>query len=442
MALRALVIGKKLREAQKALEEASTKLTEMETREAELEADIDQAETEEEKAAVDEAVDGFDAEKAEAEKAVSDLEAEVEKLERELADIEQAPVEEKKPEERAVTPQKEIHIMKRWTMMNMSERRDACAHVVDDEATKAFLGEVRSAIIEKRSIGNAGYLIPDKFLGLLRRVIDDYSKLDGALTTEYLTGTGRIIIDSLVPEAVWTEQCANLNELDLSFGKIEVDGYKVGGYIKVCNAVIEDSDIDLAAYIADKLGKGIALAKDKAVLYGTGTKMPVGIVTALAAVSETPNIVTIADNKYGIELARLLKQAKAKAHSDFAADGDFWAMNSSTKADLEALLLGTNDAAQYVGDIKSIFDNIVELGFMPNNVIVGGKVGVYHLFQRAGIEYSTTDQRFWTEDQTGFKATARYDGKVVDAGAFVAIGIHNTTPSASDVTFAGDSANF
>ena len=51
MALRALVIGKKLREAQKALEEARTKLTEMETREAELEADIDQAETEEEKAA-------------------------------------------------------------------------------------------------------------------------------------------------------------------------------------------------------------------------------------------------------------------------------------------------------------------------------------------------------------------------------------------------------
>lgn len=331
--------------------------------------------------------------------------------------------------------------MKKWTEMNLSERRDAMASVVEDEGTKGFLEELRSAIREKRAITNGAYTIPEKFLGMIRKVVDDYTALDAAVTTEYLVGTGRMVIDSDLPEAIWTEQCSNLNELDLSFGRVEVDGYKVGGFIKVCNALVEDSSIDLASYLADKLGKAIAFAKDKAVLYGTGTKMPVGIVTALAAVTNTPNIVTIADETEGIDLAKALKLAKAKAKSKFAAGANFWVMNSSTKAELEALLLTSDANGRYIGDVDSIFENIIELGFMPDNVIVGGKIGVYHLYERAGIEYSTTDQRFWTEDQTGFKATARYDGKVLDTDAFVAIGIHGKTPTANDVTFAGDGAN-
>lgn len=442
MALRALVIGKKLREAQKALEEARTKLTEMETREAELEADIDQAETEEEKAAVDEAVDGFDAEKAEAEKAVSDLEAEVEKLERELADIEQAPVEEKKPEERAVTPQKETRTMnKRWKEMSYDER----SAFVQKEEMQAFLSEVRTAIKEKRAISNAGYLIPKVMLGLLKENVEDFSKLYRRVDLRQVPGEGRVVIEGSIPEAVWTEACANLNELDLSFSKVEVDGYKVGGYFKICNATLEDSDVDLASELIRALGAAIGFALDKAILYGTGTKMPVGIVTALAAVADTPNIVTIANTVHGKDLVVAIINAFAKAKGNYSRGVKTWAMNETTYSKLMAEFVALDANGAYVSAMNGVMPvlggDIIVINSIANDTVIAGYYDLYLLAERAGTKIGTSEHAFWVADQTGFKGTARYDGKVLINNAFVAIGINGHTPAANDVTFAQDGAN-
>lgn len=37
-----------------------------------------------------------------------------------------------------------------------------------------------------------------------------------------------------------------INELSLGFNDIEVDGYKVSGFFKMCNAILEDNDVNLA----------------------------------------------------------------------------------------------------------------------------------------------------------------------------------------------------
>ncbi len=444
MALRSLMKGKELRTAQKSLEEARAKVEEMKTREVELETAIEEAETDEEKAAVEEAVEQFETEKAEAEKAVSDLEAEVDKLERELAEIENTPAESKteEPEKRAVAPQKETRTMKRWKEMNHEERT---AFVAQD-SMQAFLSEVRACIKEQRALSNVGYLIPDVMLGLLRENIEDYSKLYDRVQMRNIAGKGRMIIEGAIPEAVWTEACANLNELDLSFSKVEVDGYKVGGYFKVCNATLEDSDIDLAGELNTVLGASIGFALDKAILYGTGSKMPTGIVTALNAVSETPNIVSIAGTVHGKDLVKALIADKAKAKGNYSRGEFTWVMNETTYSTLLAEFVETDANGAYVsmlnGSMPAAGGTIIVLNFVPNNTIIAGYMDLYLLAQRAGVELNTSEHAFWVADQTGFKGTARYDGKVLRNDAFVAIGLNGTTPAPSDVTFASDSANF
>ena len=443
MALRSLMKGKELRTAQKSLEEARAKIEEMKTREAELETAIEEAETDEEKAAVEEAVEQFENEKAEAEKAVSDLEAEVDKLERELAEIENTPAESKteEPEKRAAEPQKETRTMKRWKEMSYEER----TAFVQKEEMQSFLGEVRAAIKEKRAISNAGYLIPQVLLGLLRENIEDYSKLYRRVNLRQLGGTGRMVIEGTIPEAVWTEACANLNELDLSFSKVEVDGYKVGGYFKVCNATLEDSDIDLASELITALGQAIGLALDKAILYGTGTKMPVGVVTALAAVADTPNIISHASTVVGKALVQALIGDIAKAKSNYSRGEKIWIMNETTYSTLLAQFVETDANGAYVsvinGKMPVVGGDIIVLSFMPANTIIAGYFDLYLLAERAGTTIGTSEHAFWTADQTGFKGTARYDGKVLRDNAFVAIGINGVTPAANQVTFAQDGAN-
>lgn len=456
MALRSLMKGKALREAQKKLEEARAKMTELETREAELEADVEAAETDDEKAAVEEAVEAFEAEKTEAEKAVTDLEAEVDKLERELAEIEATPAEDKKPEERkAETPQKEIRTMKRWKEMTHEEK----SAFVKSDGVQAWIGEIRSAIKERRAITNVGLTIPVEVLPILKANVVEYSKLLKHVRLVSVSGEARQVIQGGIPEAVWTDCCANLNELDLTFYGTEVNCWKVAGFFALCNANIEDSDEDLLGDVLQALGQAIGLAVDKSILYGTGSRMPLGVVTRLVQTSKpagysdtdrpwvdlhTSNVKSIASTVKGVDLfAEILTDAGA-AKSKYSRGTKVWAMNETTYTFLQAQGLAVNAAGAIVTAVNGslpVVGGVAEvLDFIPNNVIIGGYFDLYLMAERAGAKFATSEHVRFIQDQTVVKGTARYDGKPVIAEGFVAIGLNGVTPTA-EMTFAQDGAN-
>ena len=254
-----------------------------------------------------------------------------------------------------------------------------------------------------------------------------------------------MVIEGVIPEAVWTEACANLNELDLSFSKIEVDGYKVGGYFKVCNATLEDSDIDLAAELMTALGQAIGLALDAAIIFGTGTKMPTGIVPTLKAQGGTPNVVSHANTVHGKDLIKALIGDIAKAKGNYSRGTKTWVMNETTYSYLLQEFVEVDANGAYVsvvnGTMPVIGGDIIILNLMPDYVIVAGYYDLYLLAERAGTAIGTSEHAFWTADQTGFKGTARYDGKVLINNAFVAIGVNGADASDMTHSFPSDSAN-
>ena len=459
MALRTLMTKKELDQKRKALEELRRKDAEMETRTSELEVAIEQAETDEEKAVVREAIDEFEKDMAEHEAAKKDLDEEVRKLEAELDELEKEhdpepePEEEKVPEER-----KDNKIMSTRKFFNMTmQERDA---FFAREDVQGFLTETRAAIREKRALTNVGLTVPEVMLGLIRENILEYSKLYKHVNVRQISGEGRQIVMGTIPEAVWTDCCANLNELDLAFADVEVNCWKVGGYFAVCNANIEDSDIDLAAELLTAIGQAIGLALDKAILYGTGSRMPLGIVTRLCQTSQpadypatartwvdlhTTNVKAI--NSSGMTAAALF----AAIVNDFgAAKGKYsrgekvFVMNEKTYTALAAQCISVDAQGNIVTGIfdrMPVIGGIIEvLDFVPDNVIVGGYFDLYLLAERAGTKYATSEHVKFLADQTVMKGTARYDGQPSIAEGFVAIGINNTTPNAT-MTFAPDTAN-
>ena len=463
--LKALMLRKKLNDVQKLLEANRAKAAELKTREAELEQDINAAETEEEQQAVEAAVAEFETEKAENEAENTKLTEQVEELERELQETEQkanAPA----PSEGEERARKELPIMENAITNTRTkeifgklslEQRTA---MFERDDVKQFMAEVRSCMKEKRALTGVGTTVPEVYLGLIRENIERYSKLYRHVNLVPLRGEGRKNIMGTIPEAVWTEMCANLNELDLSFYAAELDGYKVGGFIPVCNANLEDSDIDLAAEIITALGQAIGYALDKAILYGTGDKMPLGIITRLAQTSSpanypaaarpwadlhTSNIQTISSDLSGVAMYKALMTDAAKAKGKYSRGEKVWVMNETTYTALKAEMLSINAAGAVVSGIDGtlpIIGGIVEvLNFMPDNVIIGGYFDLYVLAERAGTRIDRSEHVKFLEDVTVFKGTARYDGLPAIAEAFVAIGISSTTPAASDVTFAEDTAN-
>ena len=70
---------------------------------------------------------------------------------------------------------------------------------------KAFIGEVRTCIKEKRALSNVGLTIPEVMLDLLKEKATETSKLIKRVNLRPVAGTARQRIMGTIPEAVWTE---------------------------------------------------------------------------------------------------------------------------------------------------------------------------------------------------------------------------------------------
>ena len=463
MALKALMIKKKITDKRAELENLQAKDSEFEAREAELEKSIEEASTDEERTVVEGEIEKFEEERKAHDEAKANLQSEVDSLEGELKDTEEQDRAAEKAVEAAGAPKEE----QKREVKTMSETREIFgsrqSEIFARDDVKGWIGEIREHIQNKRDLTNVGLTIPNIFLGYLKENLNRYSKLYKHVNVQKIGGTGREVIMGTVPEGVWTECCAALNELTLSFYDTEVDCFKVGGYFKVCNAILEDSDINLAAALLDAIGQAIGLALDKAILYGhnaSGTqKMPQGVMSRLVETSEpsgypatarpwvdlhTSNIKSISSSVTGIDLFKALVTDAAAIKHNYARGEKTWVMNETTYTALIVAAMSINASGAIVsGQTKTmpIIGGTIEiLDFIPDNVIIGGYFELYLLAERAGEKFAQSEHAFFLQDQTAFKGTARYDGKPVIAEAFAAIGINSTTPNAT-MTFAPDSAN-
>lgn len=470
-------LRQKIEKLKKELENLRSKDAEFEKRENELKDAIEEAaaaegdDAAEKQQIIDEEVEKFDTEKKEHEEAKNKLEDEIAGMEEQLKEEEASqdttpPATPPAPEAGSEENRGGIHIMTTRAKMFTEKIRSAIFNERGEainEQVKNWLGEVRACIKEKRELTNVGLTIPEVFLGILKENMVNYSKLYKYLDVRSLGGNGRLVVQGKIAEAIWTECCANINELSLAFNQVEVNCFKIAGFYQVCNATLEDSDIDLSATILEAIGQSIGLGVDKAVLYGRNTnktqKMPLGVVTRLAQTSEpadypatarpwedlhTSNIITLAAGLTGAALFKQILLASGAMKGDYARGPKVWIMNEKTHTKLMAETVINTADGQFVasasGSMPAVGGNIEVLNFIPDNTIIAGYFDLYLLAERAGQKFAQSEHVKFLEDATVFKGTARYDGQPTIAEAFIAIGLEGTTPSAT-MAFAPDTAN-
>lgn len=469
MALKAIMIAKKLEMKRAAFDELVAKDAEFETRSAEIEKAIGEAKTEDEQKAVEEALEKYTEEEAAHNEEKEKLSAEIKGLEKDLEDAEKdqpepkGDPEPKKKDERNDFTMNTINI--RSLPMNVrafdalpKEQRDA---IVAQPDVQTFFAELRNASRSKRDITGGELTIPVVFLDLIAENMYRYSKLMRRIRIRNVNGEARQTIAGTVPEAVWTEMCGAINELTFGFNQITLDGFKVAGYVPVCNSLLEDNDVNLASWIVEMLSEAIGLAKDKAILYGKGAgqKMPLGIVTRLAQESKptdypatapawvdlhTSNIITIPTASTGEVFWAALAVAAGNTFTRYSRGERFWAMNSKTLATLQSKAILATALGRYVtfdGMTMPIIGGDVEiLEFIPDGDIVGGYGDLYLWAQRSGMTIEASREVQFIQDNTVFRGKERADGMPVIPGAFVAININGAAVTTSMV-FAADTAN-
>ena len=463
--LKTLMLKRDIDRKKKELEDLRGIEESFKTREAELEQAINETETDEQREAVADEVEKFDSDKTEHEAKVAELEREIEELEGQLADMERnAPKPTTKTNEK-IERSKTLTINIRTLPRNQrafdaipAEERSA---ILAREDVKNFLTQLRSMKGQTRAVSGGELLIPVVMLDLVAENMYRYSKLLNRVRVRMVNGEARQTIAGLVPEAVWQEMCGAINELTFQFNQITLDGYKVAGYIPVCNALLEDNDVNLASWLVEMLSEAIGLAIDKAILYGKGAsyKMPLGIVTRLAQSSKpsgypdnapawvdlhTSNLKSISAAKTGAEFWADLQVDAGACYTKYSRGEMFWAMNSKTYALLKSKAITFTASGDVVSNIYGLLPivtgDIDILEFMPDGDIIGGYGDLYLFAQRSGMAIESSREVQFIQDNTVFRGKMRADGAPIIAGAFVGINISGSSVTTT-MSFAADNAN-
>ncbi len=432
--------------------------------------EITETSTDAERSAVSAAVDAFENDRSANAAEIARIQGEIDTRSAEIArlEAEQSPPPASNPavsnsdtrnndhHERSFVPMNNT-TERRWFGLTYAER-DA---LIAKDTTRDFLQRFRALREQQNSATGAELGIPTEFMQILRDLTYQNSKLWPYVHSESIRGHSRQNIAGTGAEAVWTEMLANINEISLDFTQLEMDGYMLAGYMAISNAVLQDdADLQLLTSILNAMGEANARALDKAIVYGTGKKMPVGFVTRLAAATtptwwgndqgdftdlHTSHILKLdIDTTSGAAFFGTLIEALGVADPKYSDGRVFWVMNRKTHIRLMSKALAFNAAAAITAGISNTFPivggDIVELEFMADNDIAGGFGSLMRMAEREGLSIASSDIPFFLRNMTVYRSIGRYDGKPARGEAFVMVNFHNTAPTTS-ISFAPDYAN-
>jgi len=415
MGLKQLTLSKRLSQRKSEHEELLEREKELELRSVKLEEAIEEAETEEDLQLIEESADELTKEKDSLQEEKTKLEKVIEDIEVEIEELERSAPSNSKEETSTRSETKQLGGDFRMAH-NKYETRSEMVERLNQPEVREFYATVASAAKNKRALSDTDVIIPEQVINMIQQRLGDYSSLYKEVTVQSLNGTARIIMDGAIPEAIWTEMCDPVEELASGFSQTELDGFKVGGYIPVCNALIEDSMIPLANFVEQRLAMAIAKALDKAILIGEGAaqKQPLGIIPSLADEADrnvessgelsdiVGNMSLIDQGEDGPPVGEVIAVMKRSTYYSRIAPQTFLPTSDGR------LVVQTAQSPRLPDGTRIVFSQ-----YAPDDTIVMGDFKKYLLGERKGVQLAvSTDVRF-IQDQTVFKGTARYDGKPI-----------------------------
>lgn len=292
------------------------------------------------------------------------------------------------------------------------------------EECRSFASYVRGAVAQMRSgeqnftLANNGALLP---VSIARRVIDtvkdicpiyagaDKYKVKGTLKLPtYNPKDGHDITVAYADE--FTELTADAG----AFGSIDVGGYLVGALSLIGRSLINNSDIDLTAFVVQKMAEKIAEFLEREFLNGDGAKHCTGALSTTNTIKSGSATAITADNL--IDLQAKVKQAY-QGVAVWTMHSDTWTAIKKLK-DTNGRYLVQDDFTQafpyrLLGKPVYISDNMPKIGSGKKPVLYGDYKGLSANL-REDISMEVLREKYATMHAIGIVAWFEVDCKVAE----------------------------
>lgn len=199
MALKQLILNKKITERNAQITQLRADETKLKDEEKELEVAVDEAKTDEDVKLVEESADELEKKIQENADEMAKLEKEKTDLEAQLAAIEDEQPEVKTDDEKENGEQRKM--AKQITTRNANEVM-TIRESLKIEEVRSFYQNLANAMQEKRSLTGAEKVVPLEVIDRIESKLGDYSTLLQEVTVEKIGGTGRAVIAGDIPQAI------------------------------------------------------------------------------------------------------------------------------------------------------------------------------------------------------------------------------------------------
>jgi len=291
--------------------------------------------------------------------------------------------------------------------------------------SKDAYGEAFWNVLRGRGVSNVlsigtdtsgGYLVPEEFANQLVEALTEqnvFRKIAQIVNTSH--EKLKVPIATVSGTASWMEENEAIPESDSAFGQVILQAYKLGTLMRASTELIEDSAFNIQTFIAREFARRIGVKEEEAFCIGDGVGKPTGVFTSGGA--QVGTTVTGTDITFDdmIDLFHSLKPPY-RHHAVFLT-------HDNTLKRLRKL---KDNNGQYLwqpavkeGMPDTILGKPVYISpFAPeiaagNTPIAFGDFSYYWIADRRDVRFKVLNELFAQNDQVGFYATERVDGKLI-----------------------------
>jgi HK97 family phage major capsid protein len=292
-------------------------------------------------------------------------------------------------------------------------------------------GEIRSHTFEQRALDTftstkGGETDPQGFLATIQQKLTTTGPmLDGSVVNLLNTNSGndiKVPVQSARMAGTAVAEGATFAVSDPTFTNITLRSHKIGTLVVASRELVEDSGIDLQAFLGAQIGIALGTAANNLLTNGTSTVQPNGIIVA-AGTSGNPvggtglsggftadNLITLMHSVDSLYAA----QPGAGFMCSRATMGSIRQLKGA-----EGYLFQTYSSEGMVSSLLGY--KVVENPYIPAvavnaKSVIFGDLGAYLTRVVGGVEITRSDEAYFLSDQIAWRASIRLDGDLGGGG--------------------------
>lgn len=286
---------------------------------------------------------------------------------------------------------------------------------------KALAGRSDLTDVEKRALTTAansgGAAVPTTTYDLIIKRMTQTSALFGLIRKTYLPGNVVLPVANAQTAAQWSSEAPGTDQDD-TLSQVSLGAYALSKFAKVKGQLILMAIDALETYIVSAISDQLAIAVENAILSGTGTNQPTGILTGVTFDATNSKTWAKGSNVGYDDLV------DAKSLLGLYRSNAVWVMNANMEAQIYKVKTTVNQPLFTQNPITGLIAN--PLGFpmvvdyyMPDNTILLMNPDYYYMNINQNPQILADDSAGFLSTSRMYRGTMYLDAKPALSAAFV-----------------------